>query len=62
MHFIPTGSYPQQAVYPQQSTAPIYPPAMQVQPTQAPPYSDAPPAYSEVSGKNQNGMGPYGVL
>ncbi|CAB1329976.1 unnamed protein product [Coregonus sp. 'balchen'] len=41
------GSYPQQAVYPQQSSAPIYPPAMQVSP-QAPPYTDAPPAYSEI--------------
>jgi len=41
------GSYPQQAVYPQQSSAPMYPPAMQV-PATAPPYSDAPPAYSEI--------------
>ncbi|KAI7793830.1 DAZ-associated protein 2 [Triplophysa rosa] len=41
------GSYPQQAVYPQQSTAPVYPPAMQVQP-QVSPYPDAPPPYSEV--------------
>lgn len=40
------GSYPQQNVYPQQSSAPIYPP-MQVSP-QAPPYTDAPPAYSEI--------------
>ena len=43
-----SGSYPQQALYPQQNSAPIYPPAMQVSP-QAPPYTDAPPAYSEVS-------------
>lgn len=42
------GSYPQQAVYPQQSTAPVYPPAMQMSP-QAPPYTDTPPAYSEVT-------------
>ncbi|KAG7281130.1 hypothetical protein CRUP_027667, partial [Coryphaenoides rupestris] len=41
------GSYPQQPLYPQQSSAPIYPPAMQVSP-QAPPYTDAPPAYSEI--------------
>uniref|UniRef100_A0A671VDU9 DAZ-associated protein 2 n=1 Tax=Sparus aurata TaxID=8175 RepID=A0A671VDU9_SPAAU len=41
------GSYPQQAVYPQQSTAPVYPPAMQMSP-QAPPYTDTPPAYSEI--------------
>ncbi|KAM6976424.1 DAZ-associated protein 2 [Aplochiton taeniatus] len=41
------GPYPQQAVYPQQNTAPIYPPAMQMSP-QAPPYTDAPPAYSEI--------------
>lgn len=41
------GSYPQQAVYPQQSTGPVYPPAMQMSP-QAPPYTDTPPAYSEV--------------
>ncbi|KAL4655614.1 DAZ-associated protein 2 [Arapaima gigas] len=39
--------YPQQAQYPQQPTAPLYPPAMQVSP-QAPPYSDAPPSYSEI--------------
>lgn len=48
-----TGSYPQQTVYPQQSSAPIYPPAMQVSP-QAPPYTDAPPAYSEVTICNWN--------
>lgn len=42
------GSYPQQAVYPQQSSAPVYPPAMQMSP-QAPPYTDTPPAYSEVT-------------
>lgn len=42
------GSYPQQAVYPPQSTAPVYPPAMQMSP-QAPPYTDTPPAYSEVT-------------
>lgn len=41
------GSYPQQTVYPQQSTAPVYPPAMQMSP-QAPPYTDTPPAYSEI--------------
>ncbi|XP_076133659.1 DAZ-associated protein 2 [Alosa pseudoharengus] len=41
------GSYPQQAVYPQQSSAQMYPQTMQV-PAQAPPYSDAPPAYSEI--------------
>ncbi|KAF3861088.1 hypothetical protein F7725_001343 [Dissostichus mawsoni] len=41
------GSYPQQSVYPQQSTAPGYPPAMQMSP-QAPPYTDTPPAYSEI--------------
>lgn len=41
------GSYPQQAVYPQQSSAPVYPPAMQMSP-QAPPYTDTPPAYSEI--------------
>ncbi|XP_018581551.1 DAZ-associated protein 2 [Scleropages formosus] len=39
--------YPQQSPYPQQTTAPLYPPAMQVSP-QAPPYSDAPPSYSEI--------------
>ncbi|KAF3697249.1 DAZ-associated protein 2 Deleted in azoospermia-associated protein 2 [Channa argus] len=44
---LPKGSYPQQAVYPQQSTAPVYPPAMQMSP-QAPPYTDTPPAYSEI--------------
>lgn len=43
-----SGSYPQQSVYPQQSTAPVYPPAMQMSP-QAPPYTDTPPAYSEVT-------------
>lgn len=42
------GSYPQQAVYSQQSTAPVYSPAMQMSP-QAPPYTDTPPAYSEVT-------------
>lgn len=42
-----SGSYPQQSPYPQQAAAPLYPPAMQVSP-QAPPYSDAPPSYSEV--------------
>lgn len=42
------GSYQQQAVYPQQSSAPVYPPAMQMSP-QAPPYTDTPPAYSEVT-------------
>lgn len=42
------GSYPQQTVYPQQSSAPVYPSAMQMSP-QAPPYSDTPPAYSEVT-------------
>ncbi|XP_020785499.1 DAZ-associated protein 2 [Boleophthalmus pectinirostris] len=41
------GSYPQQTVYPQQSTAPAYPPAMQMSP-QAPPYTDAPPAYTDI--------------
>nr|XP_057907712.1 DAZ-associated protein 2 [Doryrhamphus excisus] len=41
------GSYPQQSVYPQQNTAPVYPPAMQMSP-QAPPYTDTPPAYSEI--------------
>ncbi|XP_058498600.1 DAZ-associated protein 2 [Solea solea] len=41
------GSYPQQSVYPQQSSAPVYPPAMQMSP-QAPPYTDTPPAYSEI--------------
>lgn len=46
--FVCTGAYPQQAVYSTQSTAPIYPPTMQV-PAQAPPYSDAPPAYNEVT-------------
>lgn len=46
--FFPPGSYPQQAVYPPQSTAPVYPPAMQMSP-QAPPYTDTPPAYSEVT-------------
>lgn len=35
-------------MYPQQSTAPVYPPAMQMSP-QAPPYTDTPPAYSEVT-------------
>lgn len=34
-------------MYPQQSTAAVYPPAMQMSP-QAPPYTDTPPAYSEV--------------
>lgn len=43
-----SGSYPQQSVYPQQSTAPVYPSAMQMSP-QAPPYTDTPPAYSEVT-------------
>uniref|UniRef100_W5MBI6 DAZ-associated protein 2 n=1 Tax=Lepisosteus oculatus TaxID=7918 RepID=W5MBI6_LEPOC len=43
-----SGSYPQQQAYPpQQTSAAIYPPGMQV-PSQAPPYSDAPPAYSEI--------------
>lgn len=42
------GSYPQQSVYSQQSTAPVYNPAMQMSP-QAPPYTDTPPAYSEVN-------------
>ncbi|XP_051915541.1 DAZ-associated protein 2 isoform X2 [Hippocampus zosterae] len=41
------GSYPQQSVYPQQSTGPVYPHAMQISP-QAPPYTDTPPAYSEI--------------
>lgn len=47
LFFFP-GSYPQQGVYPPQSTAPVYPPAMQMSP-QAPPYTDTPPAYSEVT-------------
>ncbi|KAK6471154.1 DAZ-associated protein 2-like [Huso huso] len=39
--------YPQQAAYPpQQGSSPLYPPAMAGQ--QAPPYSDAPPSYSEI--------------
>lgn len=46
--FCLAGSYPQQSVYPQQSTAPVYPHAMQISP-QAPPYTDTPPAYSEVT-------------
>ncbi|TNM86775.1 hypothetical protein fugu_007005 [Takifugu bimaculatus] len=45
--YLRRGSYPQQAVYPPQSTAPVYPPAMQMSP-QAPPYTDTPPAYSEI--------------
>ncbi|KAJ8258951.1 hypothetical protein COCON_G00179630 [Conger conger] len=39
--------YPQQAAYPQQASAPLYPPPLQVSP-QVPPYSDAPPPYSEI--------------
>ncbi|KAJ8370079.1 hypothetical protein SKAU_G00101070 [Synaphobranchus kaupii] len=39
-------SYPAQAVYPQQANAALYPQAMQASP-QAPPYTDAPPSYSE---------------
>ncbi|XP_028654368.1 DAZ-associated protein 2 [Erpetoichthys calabaricus] len=39
--------YSQQSTYPQQqSSAAIYPPGMQV--PQAPPYTDAPPSYSEI--------------
>ncbi|XP_048873568.1 DAZ-associated protein 2 [Brienomyrus brachyistius] len=40
-------SYPQQAVYPPQPGTALYPPGMQVSP-QAPPYSEAPPSYSEI--------------
>lgn len=45
----PTGQYPTQPSYPVQSAAnpPVYPQTVPL--PQPPPYTDAPPAYSEVS-------------